>query len=309
MRRRPTYFQPHQRENLAGSTNPQPLCVTLLEIKQILFGDIATFLYNLFHIYLFMKIRVQIKAISSLCNHKLALVLFITLTGFICKLYAQTQHKECDIRLNAVVSSSGNLSNDGKGTYYSGKDWISIWLNPSAFSNQSFHFCMNWPYNYFNTCDSATAPAPTGIPDSRSLLHRMTNPISMGAGKSLGVLSGPGGCNDISISRPLTSTVNNFFDMAIGSSLSPFSTEVRFCNSDGSQGYSLIFGDSCVFDVDGPKMDGAGSTRSIVTRTSESTWTISFPKGTIGRLWNRTPAVPTLEELYYYEGRIDVKKQ
>jgi len=255
-----------------------------------------------------MKIKVQKKSMDGLCIQKSALVFFITIASAMSKLYCQTQQEECDIRMNAVVGSSGNLSNDGKGTYYSGKDWVAIWLNPTAFRNQSFHICMNWPYNFFKTCDSATAPAPTGTSDSRTLLYVMTNPISRGEGKSLGVFTGPGAGNDISMSRPLTSTINSFTDMAIGSSLSPLSTEVRFCNSDCSEYYSLIFGDSYLFDVNGPKMNGAGSTRPIVSRTSESNWTISFPSGTIGRLWNRKPEVPT-SELYYYEGSLEIKKQ
>ena len=253
-----------------------------------------------------MKIKVQKKSITGLCNQMLALVFFITITSGMCKLHAQTQQKECDIRMNAVVSSSGNLNNDGKGTYYTGKDWIGIWLNPTRWPNQSFHICMRWPFNFFKTCDSATAPAPTGTPGSRTLLHRMTNPISNGGGKLLGVFTGPGGANDILTSRPLTSAINSFTDMAIGSSLSPLSTEVRFCNSDCSEYYNLIFGDSSMFE--GPKINGAGSTRPIVSRTSEFTWTISFPPGTIGRLWNRTPEVPT-SELYYYEGSLEIKKQ
>ncbi len=256
-----------------------------------------------------MKVKVRKKTINGFCNQKLALVFLMTVTSVVCKLHAQSQQKECDIRMNAVVSSSGNLSNDGKGIYYTGKDWVAIWLNPTSFPNQSFHICMNWPFNFFNTCDSATAPAPTGTPDSRTLLHRITNPKSKGAGKSLGVFTGPGAGNDISMSTPLTSTINSFTDMTIGSSLSPFSTEVRFCNSDCSEYYSLIFGDGHVFDVDGPKMNGAGSRRPIVSRTSEFTWTISFPPGTIGRLWNRTPEVPTSEEFYYYEGSLEIKKQ
>ena len=70
-----------------------------------------------------MKRKVQKKSIRGVCNRKLALVVFMTILSAICKLQAQTQQKECDIRLNAVVGSSGNLSNDGKGTYYTGQDW------------------------------------------------------------------------------------------------------------------------------------------------------------------------------------------
>jgi hypothetical protein len=253
-----------------------------------------------------MKIKVQKKSISGVCNQKLALVFFITIISVMCKLNAQTQQKECDIRMNAVVSSSGNLSNDGKGTYYTGKDWVAIWLNPTRWPKQSFHICMNWPFNFFQTCDSATAPAATGNHDGRTLLHRITDPLPEGKGKSLGEFTGPGGGNDIALSRPLTSTINSFNDMAIGSSLSPQSAEVRFCNADCSEYYSLIFGDGSVFGV--PKINGAGSTRPIVSRTSEFNWTISFPTGTIGRLWNRTPEVPT-SELYYYEGSLEIKKQ
>ena len=253
-----------------------------------------------------MKIKVQKKSTSGICNQKLALVLFMSITSVMCKLQAQTQQNECDIRLNAVVSSSGNLTNDGKDTYYTGKDWVGIWLNPSRWSEQSFHICMNWPFGGFPECDSAAKPAPSGTRDSRTLLHRMTDPVSKGGGKSLGVFTGPGGGNDIALSKPLTSTISSFTDMAIGSSLSPQSAEVRFCNSDCSEYYSVIFGDHGLFG--NAKIHGAGSTRPIVSRTSELTWTISFPPGTVGRLWNRTPEVPT-SELYYYEGSLEIKKQ
>jgi len=134
----------------------------------------------------------------------------------------------------------------------------------------------------------------------------MTNPVPGGGGKSLGVFTGPGGGNDIAISKPLTATINSFTDMTIGASLSPLSTEVRFCNSDCTEYFSILFGDSSVFHHLG--IYGAGSTRPIVSRTSDTTWTISFPPGTVGRLWNRTPEVPT-SELYYYEGSLEIKKQ
>ena len=245
--------------------------------------------------------------ISGVCNQKLALVFFMTITSVMCQLHAQAQQKECDIRMNATVSSTGILTNDGKGTYYTGKDWIAVWLNPTRWPDQAFHICMNWPFNSFQTCDSATAPAPTGTRSNRTLVHHMINPVPGGGGKSLGVFTGPGGGNDIIISKPLTATINSFTDMAIGSSLLPLSTEVRFCNSDCTEYFSILFGDSSVFRYD-PGLYGAGSTRPIVFRTSDTTWTISFPPGTVGRLWNRTPDVPT-SELYYYEGSLEIKKQ
>ena len=104
--------------------------------------------------------------------------------------------------------------------------------------------------------------------------------------------------------------------MAIGTSLSPQSAEVRFCNSDCSEVYDLIFGKKSVFGY--PNVNGAGTTLPIIYRISETTWTISFPPRTVGRLWNRTPGefrkVPTTENetdlgLYYYEGSLDIKKQ
>lgn len=237
---------------------------------------------------------------------KVAFILCVVMISVLSKLGAQSSKNECDIRLNAVVSSSGNLTNDGKGTYYTGKDWVGIWLNPSRWSEQSFHICMNWPFGAFDECDSAGKPSPTGIRDSRTLLHKMFNPLNSEQGKSLGVFTGPGGGNDIAVSRPLTSTINSFTDMVIGSSVSPLSTEVRFCNSDCSAYYSVIFGEHSLFG--NKKIHGEGSTRPIVTRTSQSTWTITFPPGAIGRLWDRTPEVPTTA-LYYYEGNIEIMKQ
>jgi hypothetical protein len=252
-----------------------------------------------------MKRKIWIQSINGVCNPTLVFAVFMIISSVLCKLHAQMHQNECDVRLNAVVSSSGNLSNDGKGAYYTGKDWIGVWLNPSRWPQQSFHICMNWPFGAFPECDSALKQAPTGTRDSRTLLHRMTKPLLKG-GTSLGIFTGPGGGNDIALSRPLTSTINSFTDMAIGSSLSPESAEVRFCNSDCSEYYSVIFGDHSVFG--NLNIDGAGSKRPIVTRTSESTWTISFPAGTVGRLWNRTPEVPT-SALYYYEGSIEITRQ
>lgn len=83
--------------------------------------------------------------------------------------------------------------------------------------------------------------------------------------------------------------------MAIGSSLSLMSAEVRFCNSDCSEFYSLIFGGHSLFG--NQQIHGVGSMKPIVTRTSELTWTIIFSQGTVGRLWNRTPEIPTSETL------------
>lgn len=237
---------------------------------------------------------------------KVTLVLFITTVSVTNMLRAQTKQQECDVRLDAVVSSSGHLTHDGKGDYYTGKDWVGVWLNPSRWRNQSFHICMHWPFGAFYECGGTGKPAPTGIRDSRTLLHHLNAPVPGDVGKPLGVFTGPGGGNDIALSRPLTDSINSFTDMAIGSSLSPLSAEVRFCNADCSEYYSVIFGEHGLFG--NVNIHGEGSTRPIVTRNSETTWTIRFPPGTIGRLWNRTPEVPTTA-LYYYEGSIEIKRQ
>lgn len=246
----------------------------------------------------------------------MALVVVITMIGIICTLQAQTPQTECDIRFNVVVSSTGNLRNDGKGTYYTGKDYTATWINPTRWPDQSFHICLNWPFARFPGCDSVTEPAPTGTRGNRTLIHRMTDPVPRGGGKPLGVFTGPGGGNDIALTKPLTSTVTSFTDMAIGTSLSPQSAEVRFCNSDCSEYFSLLFGDKSVWGY--PNINGAGTTLPIVTRTSETNWTISFPPRTVGRLWNRTTGkdrkVPTSEDetdlgLYYYEGSLEIQKQ
>ena len=104
--------------------------------------------------------------------------------------------------------------------------------------------------------------------------------------------------------------------MAICSSLSAQSGEVRFCNSDCSEYFSLFFGDKSVWGY--PRINGVGTTLPIISRTSETTWTISFPPRTAGRLWNRTTGIDrkiqTSEDetdlgLYYYEGSLEIQKQ
>jgi hypothetical protein len=251
--------------------------------------------------------------INRVWVQKVILLLTLAIFCAMCNLQAQLPKKECDIRLDLTIGSIGNLTNDGKGTYYTGKDWIGVWFNPTRWPDQSFHICMSWPFTYFPGCDSATAPSPTGTRGSRTMLHRMTNPLPNGNGKPLGVFTGPGGGNDLAVSKPVTSTITQFTDMAIGSSLSPLSTEIRFCNSDCTEYFSLIFGEKSVWSYpENQNINGAGSTRPTITRTSATNWTMIFPSGTVGRLWNRTEGefhkTPT-SELYYYSGSLEFKLQ
>lgn len=228
------------------------------------------------------------------------------------ELPAQTDN---DIRLNVVVSSTGNLRNDGKGAYYTGTDHMAAWLNsarwPGPWRDMSFDICMGWPFARYPGGDSATAPAPTGTPFNRTLMHHMTDPVPQGGGKPLGVFSGPGGANDVAVSKPLTSTVTSFTDMTIGSSVSPQAANVRFCDSRTERTcYLLIFGDKNLFG--GSEQNGVGTTRPIVSRTSETAWTISFPPRTIGRLWSKVwepKEIVTDLGLYYYAGKLDIQKQ
>lgn len=211
-----------------------------------------------------------------------------------------------EMRLNVVVSSTGNLRNDGKGTYYTGRDYVAAWINPTRWPDMSFNICMNWPFFKFPGVDSASAPPASGIHDNRTLIHRMMDPVPGGGGKPLGEFTGPGGGNDVALPKPLTSTVSSFAEMPIGSSLSPTSAEVRFCNADCTDYYSVIFGEKSVFGY--AKVHGVGTTRPIVTRVSETRWIISFPSRTIGRLWNRRGEGADLG-LYYYEGNLDIQRQ
>jgi hypothetical protein len=170
----------------------------------------------------------------------------------------------------------------------------------------SFDICMNWPFAKYPGGDSATSRPPTGTRENRTLVHHMTDPVIEREGKPLGVFTGPGGGNDVALPRPLTATVTSFTDMTVGTSLSPQSAEVRFCNSDCGEYFSLIFGEKSVFGY--TEVNGSGSTRPIVSRTSETTWTIKFPPQTVGRLWNRSGNVTDLG-LYHYEGSLEIEKQ
>jgi len=198
-----------------------------------------------------------------------------------------------DVPLNMVVGSTGQIRNDGKGPYSTGVDYVGIWLEPSKWRRMSFDFCMDWPFKI--------PPAPT-----RTVEHHLTAPVPRGGGASLGVFTSPFG-NDLVISKPIAGSVSSFTDMAVGASVSPDSAEVRFCNSDCTEYYSIIFGVDSVWYPQ-LRMNGAGSTKVTVTRTSNTSWAIIFPPKSIGRLWKRSGKLTDLG-LYYYEGRVDIQMQ
>ena len=236
----------------------------------------------------------------------LALAVVAPLIGTWATVRARLPQSDDDVRLNVVVSDTGNLRSDGKGAYITGKDHIAAWLNPTRWPAMSFDICMNWPFAKYPGLGSDTASRPSGTAGDRTLLHRMTDPVPGAGGRPRGVFSGPGGSNDVALAKPLTTTVRSLTDLAVGASVSAQSAEVRFCNADCSEYYSVIFGEKSAFGY--PKIHGAGTTRPIVTRTSARTWTINFPPGTMGRLWNRSGDVTDLG-LYYYQGQLALQRQ
>ena len=195
--------------------------------------------------------------------------------------------------LTMVVGSSGHMRSDGKGPYVTGVDYVAVWLEPSRWPRMSFDFCMNWPFTI--------PPRP-----KRTVEHHLTDPVPTGGGKPIGVFSSPSG-NDLVISRPLNATVRSFMDIAVGSSVSPDSAEVRFCNADCTEYYVVIFGKESVWYPE-EKLTAAGTTHAVVARTSESSWSIVFPPQSKGRLWRRSRTRADLG-LFYYEGRVDVQIQ
>lgn len=198
-----------------------------------------------------------------------------------------------EVPLNMIVSSTGQMRNDGKGVYRNGTDFVGVWLDPSKWPHMSFDFCMNWKFS-------------TPIVPTRTVEHHLTDPVPGGGGMPVGVFKSPYG-NDLVITKPMTASVNAFTDMAVGSSVSPDSAEVRFCNSDCTEYYSLIFGAKSVFYRD-MEINGAGTTKPLVTRTTATSWTISFPAKTVGRLWKRSGNLAD-RGLYYYEGQVDLQRQ
>jgi len=217
----------------------------------------------------------------------------ILLTVGMLALVNASSTRAADVPMNMVVGSTGQMRNDGKGPYSTGVEWVAIWLEPSRWPRMSFDFCMDWPFK--------KPPTPT-----RAVEHHLTAPVPGGGGSSLGVFTSPMG-NDLVISKPMTVMVNTFTEMAVGSSVSPDSAEVRFCNSVCSEYYSLIFGVGSVWYPE-LKINGAGTTNATVTRTSDTSWAIIFPAKSIGRLWKRSGTVTDLG-LYYYEGRADIQRQ
>jgi hypothetical protein len=192
-----------------------------------------------------------------------------------------------------VVSSAGQIRNDGKGPYVTGIDFVAVWLEPSKWSRMSFDFCMNWPFG-------------KPVKPQRTVEHHLTAPVPGHDGKSLGVFANPFG-NDLVISRPMTAATKTFTDISVGSSVLPDSSEVRFCNANCSEYYVMIFGEGSVWYPD-EKLNGSGTTKTVVSRTSQTSWSIRFPAKSIGRLWRRS-ATPVDLGLYYYEGQVDIEMQ
>jgi hypothetical protein len=197
------------------------------------------------------------------------------------------------VALNFKISAGGQLVSDGKGMYYTGKEYVAAWLEPRKWPDVAFDICMNWPFS--------KPPHPT-----RTLKHHLTSPVADGGGAPQGVFDNPAG-NDIVIAKPLTSEVNTFTDIVVGSSVLADSTEVRFCNSDCTEYYSLVFGAESVF-YRNQNIHGAGTTKARVTRTSSSSWTVTFPPNSIGRFWRRSGNLTSIG-LYYYQGQIDILTQ
>jgi hypothetical protein len=152
---------------------------------------------------------------------------------------------------------------------------------------------MNWPFK-----------PPQRF--TRTVEHDLTLPVPGGGGSPIGVFKSPFG-NDLVVSKPLTATIGAFTDMVVGSSASPDSAEVRFCNSDCTEYYSLIFGAASVW-YPNLAINGSGSSKATVTRTTDTSWTITFPPKSIGRFWKRSGTLTDLG-LYFYEGRVDIQKQ
>jgi len=218
------------------------------------------------------------------------LIARILLRIIVLTVVAASASHSADVPLNMVVSSSGQIRSDGKGPYTTGVDFVGVWLEPSKWSQMSFDFCMNWPFS-------------KPVKPTRTVEHHLTAPVPGGGGTSVGVFTSPFG-NDLVISKPMTATTKTFMDISVGASVSPHSSEVRFCNANCSEYYVLIFGEGSVWYPE-EKLNGAGTTKSVVTRTSQTSWSILFPPKSIGRLWRRS-GMPTDLGLYYYEGRVDV---
>jgi len=152
---------------------------------------------------------------------------------------------------------------------------------------------MNWPFEI--------PPRP-----KRTVEHRLTDPVPGGGGAPIGVFNNASG-NDLVLARPLNAVVTSFVDMRVGSSLSPDSAEVRFCNADCTEFYVLIFGKESVWYPE-EKLTAAGTTQALVTRTSDRSWSIVFPPKSKGRLWRRSGTRADLG-LFYYEGTVEVQLQ
>ena len=184
------------------------------------------------------------------------------------------------VNLNAVIATGNSLINDGMGEYDDGVNAVSVYAHGALM----FHprFSENCP------------PVP---PYSRYVLHDLSHPI--GRAQNYGTVHDYDSWVAVSSAGHKAEYV---VDMPIGVSESSAITEVTIYIT-GTR-YVLHFGPGTY--PNNPNVNGNGTTRPTITRTSATTWSVDAPPGSIGRLFSNPSAnKPKDLGLYYYQFHID----
>jgi hypothetical protein len=198
--------------------------------------------------------------------------------------------------MSAVVEDGHALASDGKGPYAEGPD-----ARVQARGGMSI-----WSWRYTDNRGNKQDPSATA-PKVRSLKFDLDHPVPNSAAQPLGIISDPIGRFHALWKRE-NNRLFNFTITPIGQSVQ--SDRIEMWVFTGGHQYVLQMGPWAMgefSDRKGVAVDG--TSQATITRTSDSAWIISAPKGSIARLslYDDTDK-PQDKGLYYFDLTVKANK-
>lgn len=177
-----------------------------------------------------------------------------------------------------------NLLPDAKGAYIDGIEWASV--RGGAFFSIA-------PYNV----GGVKGKLPAAL---RALKYDLNDPVPGTGAKARGIVTDPIANHVLVCWHAAGSTAGGFLDIPIGATVVSEATEIHFRNTRSNGGISVLqFGGAC---SDHGGAHGNGSNPPLITRNSETSWTIDFQSGSAGRLWTTSGD----SGLHYFSGVIQI---
>jgi len=198
----------------------------------------------------------------------------------------------------AIDCDTCSLKGDGLGSYIDGKDSV-----------QSAAGLMFGLIAWQHTTELGNQPIPgRTAPQVRFLRFDLNQPVVASGAKPLGTIDDRLGRvlvawkHDHSDDPEKNELIHCFADIdTVGQTVESTRVEV-WVRVDGEQ-HVLQMGPWVMGEFSArAKIDGAGTSQARITRTSEKSWRIAAPKGSIGRLWNYSDIQhPINKGLYHFD--------